>query len=526
MTTRGDDGTRLKMTGTSGDDLTGKVHMVQNVASGWVAHFVVIIAGFVVPRMISDTQGVVLLGVWDFGWATARYLSMAKIGLTQTMGRYTALYRASGDHRSFSNMFSAILVWQLLISVGALCVVGVALIGAPHVVSLELAPYLSEIRWVGGLLALGIIIEMTAGPARGILIGHHRWAMNNTLNAISDASCAIGMVAVLAFGGGLRGLAIVSVVVIATVEIIRIFAASRYISKIKISIIAARSRAALDAVTFGLKSSFIVIPQLLITQTAYILLAHYCGAAALAVFARPMSLIIQINTIVNKFSFVIMPMASSLVGMGAMDDLRKMFVWSSKTALFIGAPFLSVLAVNGDLILLYWMGEHFSDSFVPLVLAMGAILPTSMTAGLRVLIGMDAHGRLGLYSLAVALIVFGGLYISYVILIGFSPDSTAVIVALSLTCSLGVTIMVYGCASLGIRVGAFVLQALAMPTAVFAGMALFQYAARAIWHDLPLVGFLMGLTVSGLAYVSSLWLFALNDEQRGRIRIWLSSVTS
>ena len=141
-----------KHTGDKADsaeaELTGNSRLVSNVVSGWMSHLVVLLAGFIVPRLIYDTQGVIPLGIWDFCWATAKYLSMAKLGLTATTGRFTALYNASGEKENFNRMLSSILFWQGLISTLALSIVKGPAEACFSTVSLDRTPLDRESRLI------------------------------------------------------------------------------------------------------------------------------------------------------------------------------------------------------------------------------------------------------------------------------------------------------------------------------------------------------------------------------------------
>jgi len=49
------------------------------------------------PRMIDQRLGQELLGVWDFAWSLVHYFEFIQMGLTSSVNRYVAKYRAVGD---------------------------------------------------------------------------------------------------------------------------------------------------------------------------------------------------------------------------------------------------------------------------------------------------------------------------------------------------------------------------------------------------------------------------------------------
>ena len=59
----------------SKEDITGKDRMFWNTIVSWSSHFVLIISGFVMPRLMDQQLGAEQLGSWDFCWAFISYLN-------------------------------------------------------------------------------------------------------------------------------------------------------------------------------------------------------------------------------------------------------------------------------------------------------------------------------------------------------------------------------------------------------------------------------------------------------------------
>ena len=91
----------------TGEDLTGRDRLVSNVLFSWSAHFVFIAAGFIMPRMIDRRLGQELLGVWDFAWSLVSYFGLVQMGLTSSVNRYVARYRAVGDISGVNQVVSS-----------------------------------------------------------------------------------------------------------------------------------------------------------------------------------------------------------------------------------------------------------------------------------------------------------------------------------------------------------------------------------------------------------------------------------
>jgi len=72
------------------EDLTGRHRLVSNVIFNWGGHFVFIIAGFIMPRMIDRRLGQEILGIWDFAWSLVSYFQIVGMGIGSSVNRFVA----------------------------------------------------------------------------------------------------------------------------------------------------------------------------------------------------------------------------------------------------------------------------------------------------------------------------------------------------------------------------------------------------------------------------------------------------
>ena len=71
--------------------------IARGLGVSWVAQFIQIAAGFIVPRWIDHGLGRETLGVWDLGWSFVSYLTLLEAGIGSSVNRHVALHRADGD---------------------------------------------------------------------------------------------------------------------------------------------------------------------------------------------------------------------------------------------------------------------------------------------------------------------------------------------------------------------------------------------------------------------------------------------
>jgi O-antigen/teichoic acid export membrane protein len=438
------------------------------------------------------------------------------------MGRYVALYRASGDSTALGRTIGAIVVWQLALTCLLIVIILLGLVALPNILGEALRSETETIQWVTGLLAAGLTMQLAMGPARGILSGHHRWVINNAVNAASDIGTTIGIVIVLFSGGGLVEMAATFFVVTLVTESVRGVAALALVSDVSVDVSTVDWKTSKKLIAFGAKSSIMVLPSLFITQTTSVLLANAAGPASLAIFARPMSLLSNIRALVGKYSLALTPMTGSLIGVGKSKELPKFFLQSIKTALLIAGPMLAVLAIDGDIILRLWMGEEYASQFISVTLALGAVLPVAMSAAAMILAGLNLHGKVSVITLAVSVLAY---VITWHFLIGgrgLTPESAAIVVAVCSTMGPGLTIFLFACKRLSVPVVTVLRDAFLGPISLIVVFGFLLSGPRALGILSPVVGGIVGFIAAAFLYTFVVWRFFLNRRQRllvkGRVR--------
>lgn len=378
-------------------DLSGRDRFVGNVIASWVGHSVFIVSGFVMPRLLDRYLGQQLLGVWDLCWSVVGYFGLAQSVIGSSVNRYVARNRAERSPRELSNTVSSALALQgglACVVFAVSCVVGWFV---PRLFT-SLGPDVTTARWVLVLLGVSLAVQLATDSFRGVITGCHRWGLHNGLNSGFYAASVIGMIGVLTMGGTLVGVAAVYAGGVAILEVVRVIAAHRVCPELHVSWCAVTTARMRQLVTFGSKSVLDDVSTLVLTQTNSLAIAAALGPAALAVFARPLAICRQIDTIVNKLAFIVAPSASALQRTSRADDLRELFIVTSRLSTMIAAGAIVCVAILGDVFLRLWMGPRYGSGPLLSVLALGSLLPLCQRPSVQILVGMNLHGRIAIAS--------------------------------------------------------------------------------------------------------------------------------
>ena len=378
------------------NDLSGEDRLISNVLTSWAAHFVFIVAGFIMPRMIDRRLGQELLGVWDFAWSLVNYFGLVQVGVSSSVNRYVARYRAAGDASSVNRIVSSS---GCILGVAGLIVIGLAVATSlilPYLFATRLGENVLDAQWVVLILGASLGIQICLTVFTGVLTGCHRWGLHNIIKSGWHAATVVGMIVALLLHGGLRALALVTFVGFVMADATRVIMAYTVCKGLQLRLSLIEWYTIKELFIFGGKTLIPRISNLLINQTTSILIVAYLGPAALALYARPRSLISHVHLLVDKMAMVLTPTVSSLQSMRNLKAIRELLIKSVRYSLYMALPMVLVLVVFGGSVLRLWMGMRYANGLIPAILAAGYLVTMAQQPVLMILVGLNAHGRAGM----------------------------------------------------------------------------------------------------------------------------------
>jgi O-antigen/teichoic acid export membrane protein len=505
-------------------DLAGRDRMAHNVLWSWGAYLVIAVTGFVVPRLVDRHVGQAALGIWDFSWSLVSYFRLAQIGVGPSVNRYVARHQALGDLAGLRQAVSSVTVINLLASFAVLVLTAAAVrFGVPLLLAANSPELVALARWVVGLLGLGLAVEMAFDVFPGVITGCHRWDLHNAVNTVFDVGISLAFVVALMLGGGLRSLAIIHLVGVILTELTRASLAYRVCPGLRLRLGDARAEQARRMIRFGLKSSAVGLGRLLLFQANSLIVASQMGAAALAVFARPLGLLRVVETFANKFAFVLTPTASSLQASGRREEVRALALDAGRLGAAIVLPMLLGLIILGDPILRLWMGDRYDHGLVLAILAVGCLAPFAQRPMGTILIGLNQHGAVAVANLAAAAVGLSlGLLNAH--WLGWGLAGAALAVGLPFTGFTGAFLAIYGCRRLGIPLREYLRRVLVPSMACAVPFALTLATCHRVLRDRPLMAVLAGSVAGAVVLAPLYWRWILSPALREQVRSTLRRV--
>jgi O-antigen/teichoic acid export membrane protein len=371
-------------------------------------------------------------------------------------------------------------------------------------------------RWMIGLLGAAVAAQMAFNVYNGVLTGCHRWDIHNAVTAGAQVLITAGMVMALLLGGGLLSISLVYLSGTLAGEITRMSIAYRVCPGLSVRPRLATRQDIWALLVFGSKTIVDALSRLLLGQASSILVASYLGPAALAVYARPGALIRHADTLTNKLGMVLSPAASGMQSSERIDELKTLLIDATRFAAFLAMPLTVFLAVMGNPILHVWMGPAYRQDALMAVLALGTLLPLTMRPAGHVLIGLNAHGRVGWASLLVALVGVAAVAL-FLGPLQLGIIGAALAVVIPYTVGNGVFVMLYTCRRVGVPVGEFLRDAYLVPSACAIVLAAGLLIVRVTLDGHPTLSLVVAAFVMAAVVGPTTWRFALSPDQRRKV---------
>lgn len=494
---------------------TGRERMAKNVWIGWSAQFIYLAAGFVLPRMIDHSMDRQALGAWDFSWTLITYFGLVQAGVVSSVNRYIARYRAKGDVENVNISVSSV---GCVLLVMALVIVGVTLSAyhlLPGVMEDKLGAYTHSTQWVVLWLGLGLAFQTAFALFGGVLAGHFRWDIHFYINMASRLATLVGMIAVLLLHGSLSTLGFVYFASEASVLSLRVIFAYRVCPDLRLGWKYVRLQRAKEMLHFGLKIYLPSIGEMLTNQTMNMFIVWFFGPAFLALYSRPRGLIRQLQTFLNRYALVLVPTASSIHARRDGKDMQDLLIEGARNSAYILLPAVIFLAVCGDSLLAVWMGSQYVKPYLFLVMLLTFLPPVFHSPLVRIMMGANIHGRLGVAQLAAS---GTGLLMVYILFTTTTPNIFLAMAAFALPIWLGIGLYTpyYAHKNLGMPLRNYVHESIVKPLILLSPYLAVLVVIR-FFMERPGIELLNGILVSVVILPPLYWRFVLTKSFKRKL---------
>jgi O-antigen/teichoic acid export membrane protein len=362
-----------------------------NTVMNYIGKIVNLGAWFILTPFILRTLGSTTYGLWALVGSVAAYGTLMDFGVTGTVTKYVAEYRAKNEKDRAGALISTALFIYIILGLTVI------------IISAALAPIFPKIfnlspeqHSTGSLLlllsGLHIGLSIPASTASSILRGLQRFDLMNFTSILSTILSSVSIVVVLLVTGSVIGMMVVMILINLIMLVPSIWFIHRIEPDLRIKWSSINRETARTIFKFSSSLFFIRVGGQMESQSDEIVIGGFMPVSAITPYyiARKLSSMPQLLT--DQFLTLLLPLASEIYAVNDMHRLRALFLLSTRLTLAFFLPVGSILIVFSKPILHLWVGEEFIIyAHLVLILTLASLIDTSIWPAGSVIQSMSRH---------------------------------------------------------------------------------------------------------------------------------------
>lgn len=340
-----------------------------------------------VTPVLVRTLGKTEFGIWILVGSLALYLELLEFGFGGATVKKIAQLDAVGT-RDELRRATATTFWILAVP-GAVALAAGIVISIFFGSIFDIPPELETAALVVCLLiTLDLALSIPSDTFGGVLIGLQRYDLLNTTLLVVVLAQAAGWVIVLALGGGLIEMAIVTVVIALLGQVARFLLARRLIGGPLLSPRLFQRRLVRPLAGMSVWFSLSEIATVVTIRLDPVVVGIVVGVPEAAVYAVGQKLALACTQLVNPLTDGFFPLSSELDARGDRARLRGAVLTGTRISLALAIPIALTVAILADPAIEAWVGTGYEKAGIVVVLLVAnAALAMLTSVGIRMLMG-------------------------------------------------------------------------------------------------------------------------------------------
>ncbi len=343
---------------------------VLNMISGGAGYLIPMVLNLVFTPVILSNLGSEAYGLQSLVNVIIGYLTVADMGLDIPVTKFIAEYKAKEDKVAMNKLLNSTLQIYLVIGfLGMLIIFGFSRLLVDSVFKIPALLH-SEALTVFFLAGFGFFGGITSMWGKSIFNGLQRYEIANGISIISNLlSTVIGIILVVN-GNGVVGYVFVRVLFSLISGLVYFYLSKKYLPDFKITL------GINVAVWLLLKTQIgygflLRISGILSSRMDQTLIGAWVGIAAVGVYAIPFLITSSIISLIASITHFIFPMASTLHATNKTEELKSIFLKTSRFVASMASVLFVPLLLFGDKFLMLWVGEAIGDQGSRVLLLLG-----------------------------------------------------------------------------------------------------------------------------------------------------------
>lgn len=343
----------------------------------YITIFLTNIVGLLLTPFIIRSLGQSEYGLYILLGSFVGYISLLDFGLSNTIVRFVAKYRANKDKDGEKNFLATVILIYIFISILVLILGSIAYFNLEEIFEKTLSSNeLSRAKIMMLLFIFNMALSLPGGTFSGICSGYEIFVFPRVVNIIRYIVRSILVVTVLTYGGKSISIVVIDTVLNIIIILINLFYVLK-IMKVKIKLL--RIDYDLIKKIFGYSVWIFVFAMIgqLFWKSGQMILGITISTEAVAIFAVGIVLSGYFGAFAGAINSVFLPRATFMIEQNSSrNELTFFFVKVGRILTFLLIYIWAGFILFGKHFIVLWVGSNYEDSYLITVIIMTAyILP-------------------------------------------------------------------------------------------------------------------------------------------------------
>jgi len=348
----------------------------RNLAANWIGYGANLAVVFFLSPFVVHTLGETRYGVWSLVVSLTGYLGLVELGTRAGLGRHINYYLGKGDVGRVNTIFNTAMLIFAAAGLVLLAAAGVLAYFFGTLFPKVPADLVPRARLVIPIVAVSVWLGLPGAAFRQVLRAFDRFDLQNGVDLAVVALRTVGVVAVLTYGGGLLGLAVVQTLSSALGVAGAWALARRVFPELRLRPTLATRSGFRELFGFSIWAFLGSIAYRLLYTTDTVVIAALLGPAQVTFYAIAGTLVIRMRDVLGQATSVLVPQMIKDCARPDYYSLKNLYRKGTTLAMAVSIPLLVGLICFGREFLVLWMGPKFAASYPVLLILALSQFPT------------------------------------------------------------------------------------------------------------------------------------------------------
>ncbi|OGP87422.1 MAG: hypothetical protein A2031_04835 [Deltaproteobacteria bacterium RBG_19FT_COMBO_43_11] len=336
----------------------------------------IVVAGgvlFILYRFLLVTIGAEQLGIWSLVAATTGVIHMANLGLSSSVIKYVAKYKARNDFKNVSHVIQTAVI-SVTVLVGFLLVIGYPLFKLVFQLIFP-APAFPAALSILPYALLSLLFAMIAGIFQSSLYGLQRIDLNS-YPLMGKVLVNLVLCLALTPKYGLLGMAYAGVIQNLSALIASWLLLNKQLPSLPLFFYRWSKNTFKKIIFYGMNFQVITIAAMISDPVTKALLSKFGGLSMVGFYEMASRMVIQFRAIIVSANQVVVPTIADMTE-NAPEKIRAFYLRSYELLFYLAVPLFSLIIICAPIISKIWIG-YYERVFVfsAILLSIGWFLNT------------------------------------------------------------------------------------------------------------------------------------------------------